>query len=146
MREKPNGRGSGEAHVRRIYPSEVRALRRVNSYSEIGRALVIMIDADTFTVNERHNELDRNLRDAQLEPRQSNEKIAILVPKRNIETWIHYLKGSAVDEETSYPKLAEPSLCKADIKQFVEQQPLLIVNETIPASLHTALAEIERIT
>jgi len=40
---------------------------------------------------------------ASLAKRQSDEKIAIFVPKRNIETWISYLQDQTqtVDEETA---------------------------------------------
>lgn len=145
VRDIPVGRGSGEAHVRHEYPNEVKALRQVNSYSEVGRALVTIIDADKFTVKERHDELERKLRDAQLAPRQPNEQIAILVPKRNIETWIHHLRGVAVDEENAYPKLTEPSDCKPDVRQFVKQTTTGNLQTSALPSLQMALAEMERI-
>jgi hypothetical protein len=35
-------------------------------------------------------------------PRLETEKIAIFVPARNIETWIHYLNGNDCNEKESY--------------------------------------------
>jgi hypothetical protein len=141
----PAGQGSGAAHVRQKYPEEVKALRQVNSYREIGRALVTAIDADQFLVSERHAELDKKLGEAESPLRQSNEPIALLVPKRNIETWIHYLQGVAVDEVTIYPKLFKPGECKRNVKQFVEREVLGDTDNLAPESLQIAVTEMKRI-
>ncbi len=63
-----------------------------------------MIDADMKKVVDRLNELDASLTAAALNVRQPDEKIGNFVPKRNVETWLHYLEGKTVDEDTSYPK------------------------------------------
>jgi hypothetical protein len=76
----PEGRGAGEQYVRCEYPIQVKILRQKRHLS---KALVTMIDADTQTVPERLNQLNP--------PPIETEKIVRLVPKRNIETWIHYL-------------------------------------------------------
>jgi hypothetical protein len=67
------------------------------------------------------------------------------VRKPKIGTWIHYLRGVSVDEETSYPKLSEPGTCKADVKRFVAQNPMGETGKLAPDSLKLALAETERI-
>jgi hypothetical protein len=145
VREIPAGRGSGEVHVRDRYPSEIKALRQVNSYSEVGRVLVTVIDADTFSVQQRHNILDRSLTQAGLERRSAEEKIAVLVPKRNIETWIHHLRGEIVNETDIYRRLDKPSECKADVARFVAEPSNSPLKENAPPSLQLALAEMERI-
>jgi hypothetical protein len=68
-------------------------------------------------------------------------KRKINIPKRNIETWIHHLRGVSVDEETSYPKLSEPGACKTDVKRFAAQK----IRALAPDSLKLALAEMERL-
>jgi hypothetical protein len=55
--------------------------------------LVVIIDADKSTLQERLDWLALTLNEDSQENRQANEAIAIFVPKRNIETWIHYLQG-----------------------------------------------------
>ena len=61
-RKVPNGQGSGEQFVRERYASEVRAIRwRV---TRTKACLIAMIDADTGSVADRRQELDRALKDA----------------------------------------------------------------------------------
>ena len=140
------GVGSGEQFVRENYPSEVKAFRSRN-YLNI--SLVIFVDADVNTVNYRLKQLDKELVSALLNRnrrnrRQTNEKIAIFVPKRNIETWIRYLKGNKVNEEAIYSKLPKESACKTFVKRLAHNynEPL---PEDAPHSLKKACIELARI-
>ena len=63
---------------------------------------MVGIDADTGTVEEHERELDRALSAAELGKRMDDEAIALLIPKRNIETWVLCLSGTSVDELTDY--------------------------------------------
>ncbi len=83
--------GSGEGFVRKQYPLEVRAYRRTIPKKQVG--LVVMIDADNRSVDDRFTELDRALVESGIDGRQPGEQIGIYIPKRNIETWIYFLKG-----------------------------------------------------
>lgn len=94
----PSGKGSAEQFVRERYPREVKEFRRRANHGTA--ALVVVIDADTRTVDQRLTELESALTKADLPKRQSTEAIALLVPKRNIETWILCLTGDPIDEET----------------------------------------------
>ena len=47
-----------------------------------------------------------------IEQRRTDEHIAVLVPKRNIETWIVYLQGISVDEESDYKRHPLAENCK----------------------------------
>jgi hypothetical protein len=107
-------------------------------------ALVVFVDADINTVDYRLEQLDKELLNAPLEKRQPDEKIAIFVPKRNIETWIHYLKGDKVNEEEVYPKLPKESYCKNFVKKLAHNrnEPL---REDAPDSLKKACIELARI-
>ena len=82
----PLGSQSGEQYVRTQYPTEVKAYRQNRNRVSIG--LVVFIDADTSTLQERLNQLAHALSEDSQQNRQSAEAIAIFIPKRNIETWI----------------------------------------------------------
>jgi hypothetical protein len=103
-----------------------------------------MIDADTRTVRQHLTELENQLTASGQSRRQSDERIGIFVPKRNIETWIHYLKGEAVNEEDEYPYLDNESDCAPYVKRLAENrsQPL---PEDAPPSLKAACDELNRI-
>jgi hypothetical protein len=94
----PVGETPGISFVLSRFASEVHDLRAV-AYS---RGLVVVIDADDREVSERKAQLEQKLREAGESLRAEDEAIAIVVPKRNVETWIWYLDGNAVDEITNY--------------------------------------------
>lgn len=56
----PHGESSGEQWVRQNYPNEVGALRRRQAKAQTG--LIVVIDADTWTVEYRLGQLDESLR------------------------------------------------------------------------------------
>ncbi len=89
----PAGTQAGEQHVREKLPREVQEQRR-----KVGQnvALVVAVDADRLSVADRLNGLNIQ------PPRAANERIVVLIPKRNVETWFHHLAGNTVDEETDY--------------------------------------------
>jgi hypothetical protein len=93
----PKGQGSAKDWVRRNYPQEARSHRSRASYQE-NIALIVGTDADELEVVERVRTLDDALVDAGLEIRQPDEKIFLVVPKWNIETWLVHLNGDEVDE------------------------------------------------
>lgn len=138
------GSQSAEQYVRERYPGEVRAQRTQSQYRTV--SLVTMIDADTRTVEERHQDLEEELHKHRMPRREPTERIAVLVPKRNIETWIHYLFGNAVDEATEYPKLKHESECQPAVVRFVEIcKPGASVPDDCPPSLQRAREEWQRI-
>ena len=142
----PGGSQSGEQFVRSRYPLEVKEYRKQANHLSVG--LVVLIDADTKTIQERLQQLDDALRENSQPLRQQNEKIAIFVPKRNIETWIHYLQGENVDENTEkpYPKFPNnESICKPYIEELVSQCSQGNLNENAPLSLQAACGELQRI-
>ncbi|MCF2149654.1 hypothetical protein IQ276_025125 [Desmonostoc muscorum LEGE 12446] len=134
-------KGAGEQFVRKRYPAEVKAYRSKNYLSGM---LVVLIDADKKTVEERLKQLDDALREDSQQIRQPQEAIAIFIPKRNIETWIHYLQGETVDEETEYSKFTNESACKPSVENLLNQcyQGL---DENAPPSLQAACGELQRI-
>lgn len=85
------------------YPVEVEALRKLANRRSC--ALVVVVDADEAAVERRLQQLDVILRSHKLLQRQTSEAISIVIPKRNIETWMHYLCGNEVDEVVDYKPL-----------------------------------------
>ncbi len=140
----PPGSQSGEQYVRIQYPKEVRAYRQNRNRVSIG--LVVLIDADTGELYERFNQLERSLSEDSLLNRQPDEAIAIFIPKRNIETWIHYLQGETVDEETGYGKFEKnESTCKPYVENLAEQCYSQNLPEDAPESLQAACREFQRL-
>lgn len=138
----PHGQGSGEQFVRAQYPAEVKAYRSRKNHLNI--ALVVMIDADTFSVTDRRKHLDTVLADHELAARASDERIGIFIPKRNIETWIYYLQGKDVTEDDVYPHLAQESACKPFVVKLAENRHDDLPDDA-PPSLKAACAELERV-
>lgn len=143
----PAGSQSGEQYVRTHYPEEVKAYRANKDRVSIG--LVVLIDADTGTLEARLNELASVLEeDEQKKPknRKPNEAIAIFVPKRNIETWIHYLQGETVNEETVYAKFKNnEAVCKTAVEDLADRCYSQSLPEDAPLSLQAACGELQRL-
>jgi hypothetical protein len=99
IERSPSGRGNAEGWVRRTFLTEVNEYRRRHAKT----ALIVVIDADNRTVQERWRQLDQALEDGG-KPHVDigREQIARLVPKRNVETWILCLSGDEVDEMSDY--------------------------------------------
>ncbi len=134
----PAGKGAGEKFVRVNYPIEV-AYYRQKSFTS--RQLVVVIDGDTQAVQHRFEQLSQGLNDAGLEDRKLGERICILVPKRNIETWVRALIGDDVDEASDYGKQDEGVIRQAaDAYQpWLEGQ-----GETVP-SMASSRGEVKRL-
>jgi hypothetical protein len=93
--------GAGERRVRENYPEEVKEFRK--RHAKAGTALIVVIDADTGSVQRRLSQLADSLQAGHLDAVDpKKESIAHLVPKRNIETWILCLNDTPVDEAADY--------------------------------------------
>jgi len=134
------GRGSGEQYVREHYAQELKAYRSQMNHLNI--ALVVVIDADMNSIEERIKSLDDQNSE---NPRSDIEKIAIFVPKRNIETWFHYLDGLDSDEKTDYKK----SYKNASPSQFAQKLHKEICSQGLPddapPSLFHACQELKKL-
>ena len=140
----PPGSQAGEQYVRTQYPVEVKAYRPNRNRVAIG--LVVLIDADTGTLEARLNELASVLNKDKQENRGSNEAIAIFVSKRNIETWIHYLQGETVNEEAVYAKFKNnEAVCKTAVEDLADRCSSQSLPEDAPRSLQAACGELQRL-
>jgi hypothetical protein len=101
IERSPSGEGDAKAWVRKTFVKEVNVYRGRHAKT----ALIVVIDADTHTVQDRWRQLDQALEDGGKQRVDVEyEQIARLVPKRNVETWILCLNGHAVDEEADYKR------------------------------------------
>ena len=80
--------------------TEIAAARKVPPK----RALILMIDGDARGFASRCGEIAANLKAANMLPLNSTERIALIVPCRNIETWIHHFAGETTVETQVYSK------------------------------------------
>lgn len=137
-----DGQQSGEQFVRERFAEEVRTFRRKQREN---RALVLVTDADTHLVAERIEQLEQQLEKVNLPRRGGSERIAIFVPKRNIETWIAFARGETVDEITSYRKLENESDCVPLVHHLARNVCPTGLSVDAPQSLHIACNELKRI-
>lgn len=78
------------------------------------------------------------------ETTRADERIAVLLPRRNIETWIHFLNGEQVDETTVYPKLPRESECHAAVDRLAAKGEYNL-SPDVPESLWVACSETRRV-
>ena len=141
--------GSGEKYVRDKYPEQVQACR-----SSLGintsALLIVIVDADKRTTDERRKQLADSLSAAGKPPRTDGEPIVVLIPKRHVETWIHALLNELVDEDTDYTKAPYNSPTREDIRSAAETlyawtRPNAKVGPTSPSSLTDSIPEWRKI-
>jgi len=88
--------GSGEQAVRLNYAAQVQAFRARSAGKKSETALIVAIDADTETVHHRLAQLAGALNESGQTPVDTlTERIAHLIPKKNVETWILCLNGES---------------------------------------------------
>lgn len=110
----PKEKRCGEQYVRENLPTEIGNYRRKCNSRDI--ALVAATDADTISVQDRRDMLVRQCARTGIDPPCDDEKILLVIPKRNIETWLAYLRGEDINENDKYQKYkGSESKCKADV-------------------------------
>jgi hypothetical protein len=134
--------GSGEQAVRIGYASAVQAHR--SKAHDASVSLIVITDADHLTIPQRRKTLDDALDTGGQLPRQPTERIAILIPKRNIETWVAHLNGGAVDETVDYKPQTAPAFKSAAeaLPQACSSTPAPVGR---PPSLTDACSELQRL-
>lgn len=139
----PSGRGCAEQWVRQRYAKVVAEYR-----SRFARtALVVAIDADKGSVDERARQLRDALTEAQLPQRTAEERISHLIPKRNVETWILCLAGEKVDEDTDHrhaPGIDERIKAAAETFYECTRKNVTVPGHCVP-SLQSAIPEVRRL-
>lgn len=139
----PPSQGSGAQYVIDNYANELKEHRSKNYQKNI--ALAVFLDEDTKGTQNRLNELESLLKKANLEPRQKNERVALFIPARNIETWFYYVdKQELIDETKDYKKhtSTEPSKVAKKLANDICPNKL---PESAPPSLKNACLELMRL-
>lgn len=94
------GHKRNNAWVEQKYVEEVQAHReRVH---RMQCALIVCRDGDEKSVEEHERTFAKRLADASLDKRAADESIALLIPRRNIETWLAFLADYDVNENDDY--------------------------------------------
>ena len=130
------GSGSGEQQVRERFADELRALR---TYGGENRFLVVMTDGDRLSPAQRRAQLEAQ------ESRRDEDRVAIIVPCRNLESWFAWLDGVFEDESADYKpryrndKPTSRGRAMASACGDVDIQ-------SMPRSLQEACGELQRIT
>lgn len=135
-----SGRGAATQHVIESYPAEVQAIR---SRPHIRVGLLTVIDADNCSVEDRLRQLQQAIERNGLTDRGKNDRIGLLAPKRNIETWIFHLLGNEVDEEKDYKNRVSSSDIKPSVAAFATVCPQKCGEIPLP-SLQHACSELTR--
>lgn len=104
----PKGRGAAEQHVRTAFPQFVRDLR--TKRNQRGLWGIVVIDGDVDGMARRREALCAALAEASLAPLGPGDRVLLLVPTRNVETWAWCLLGHEVDEETDFKPQVQQSL------------------------------------
>ena len=94
-----------------------------------------MIDGDTAGSVQRMRQLDESCRLSGIAPRTDADRVIVLVPERNIETWLAYLGGATVEETTDYPRLDRPSDCKTHVRVLTDMCDRSQLRQPAPQSL-----------
>ncbi len=139
---KNPGQGAADAWVRNRFPTELAAIRK----RPVETRLVVVIDGDRFGVSDRRKELDERCRATEVEPVEITDPVALIVPTWNIETWLAYLDGEAVDETKSdYPRLKRERECQQHVDALHRMCQNRSLREPPPRSLRSACDELERL-
>ncbi|MBF0184603.1 MAG: hypothetical protein HQM06_09480 [Magnetococcales bacterium] len=127
----PPGSGSGKAWVLKHVAQEVTELRRRASRT----LLLIVIDADEQETEAACREIRCRYEALQLP--EHNPVIAI-VPKRNVESWLHFLLRGEIDEERSFKRLYMKQLSYRDQAAKLVQVVRSVAQDDLPPSLAMA--------
>lgn len=139
----PAASGSAYSYVLNNFPVELENLRK----DSVSRKLLAIIDEDGK--GRSIADFQEACKKVPVPFRTDKEPVAILVPKRNIETWIYFLEHqSPVDETKDYKTQVHHGISIVSCKQ-----PVRLLDEICsdnnranwPPSLAAACSEIQRL-
>ena len=141
----PIGKGSNKQWLNQNYAKQVKIFRSKANNQKI--ALLVATDADEMQVLARRRSLEEVLQTADPNARNEKERIALWIPRWNIETWVLALSGEAVNEDKNEKTRVGKSDLRAVAAEFVRQYRELQRGETVDAlpSLRVAYVETTRI-
>jgi hypothetical protein len=135
--KSPKARGSGESFVVRRFPEELKALRTATAHRSA--RLIVMVDGDGGTHQSRRERIESECITVGVEPPAADEPVLVLVPCRNIETWIAYLGGQTVNETDTYTRLQDKKKgCASQVTDLAEMCRLRQLRSPAPPALEAA--------
>jgi hypothetical protein len=141
-------RGAAWDRVLKQYPGLLQS--KVRRYPGELTALVVVVDSDQEEVSARKRRFDEELQKVSMSPRTDSDRVAICIPKWNIETWIGWLASPSAgyDETRSYeePVTKELVAKRISIQAVVAawDNPLASSEKALP-SIRDARSEFDRI-
>lgn len=97
---------------------------------------------DTHSTAVRRAQLDAACDEKETPRRDDNDPVLVIVPRRNIETWLAFLGGTTVDEDTKYRKLKREGDCVAQADALFRMcHEVQRLDEGAPPSLREACEE-----
>lgn len=140
----PAGGGAGVTWVKQKLPEELKAFRSRGFHA--ATALIVGCDADNETVEGRIQSLRDACDEAGVPFRQDGERIIFVIPKRNVETWLAYLRAEAINEVDAYRKYNHESDCREQVSALdVMCSRQRLVPDPPPPSLVLACSEFSRL-
>ena len=132
--------GGNVGWVLREFPRELEACRRRQA-AHANTLLIVVVDADDFTVEERRGHLNPANGLSAADP------LVILIPKRHVETWIRAALNQDVNETDGYknptPEKSEIRAAANQIHRWARGNPM--PGPTCTDSLRVSLPEWRKI-
>jgi hypothetical protein len=135
VHEKRNPRGSGHDWVKIQFVEEVDGLTR---FAE-GRGVLGLLDEDGKGASTREREMEESLRARKLDSLSARDGRCLLLPTRNLETWLCWLKSQQngttvpIDETTDYKRQPPTGLAR------IEDRDCRLAGEYLYTLDHTSL-------
>ena len=117
MRVLPFAPGDcAEAFVRKNIPEDIKRCRALN-FRRV--CLIVVIDADRYTCEERMRMIVNDLTQQNMRIEQ-NDSLMLWIPRRNIESWIKHFREGITDEEKDYDHFlrGNEASCKLEAHQM----------------------------
>ncbi len=148
-----NPGGSGHDWVRKEFIEEVADLQRFGE----GRGVLGLLDEDGQGVAKRRREITRQLTKRRLPSLDAAAGRCLVLPMRNIETWLYWLEGQRtgqaweVDENTNYKKQRPPGAASQNLDRlchpcgaYLHQLNHLALPADCPSMLVDALGQLRQ--
>lgn len=136
--------GAGVSWVKEKLPDELKAYRSRSCHAQT--AIIVGCDADNETVAGRIQTLKEACDEVDVQFRQENERIVFVIPRRNIETWLAYLRAEPINETEAFRKYEHESDCRDQVSALDEMcRKQQLEPDPPPPSLVSACAEFNRL-
>lgn len=137
-----SGAGSGEQQVRELFPKELAARRKRPRDEQYW--LAVVTDGDTFSPDQRRSQLEKEAQTNKQAPPGIDEKVAVIVPCRNLESWFQWIETGEIDETMDYKHRFSSAKPTKYAKQLSDKCQVLSTDD-FPPSLQDACEQWKKI-